>query len=139
MKLWWLAGVGLASLALAMLYQDYNADVAMAQRHLSALERAGDDCQAIARKAAMDLPEALPFQKLEKAARTARVFEVCMHDQGYAENPAWVTFAQPIAQQFATAQNVSLDEAYETLRREHMQTFNFPETQPSYWVPNRRS
>lgn len=139
MKRWLLLGFVVLGVSLGMLYQYYNAEDISAPRQLSAIEKNADDCNAIARKAATHLPEALPFQKLEKAARTTRVFETCMHDRGFDENPAWVEYAQPIAQQFAAAQSVSIDEAYETVRREHMQSFDHAKTQPSYWVRSRDS
>jgi hypothetical protein len=100
----------------------------------TALEVTGDECDLIAEKAAMNLPEALPFQKLEKAARQSRVLQICMNDRGYIENPAWVKFAQPIAQQQAKAQQISENEAYETLRRDKVKTFTSIKNEPSYWV-----
>lgn len=103
-------------------------------RALTALETVGDECDLIAEKAAMALPEALPFQKLEKVARRARVMQNCMSDRGYAENPAWVKFAEPLAQQQAKQQQISQNEAYESLRRSHMLIFYTPNDTPLYWV-----
>jgi len=48
----------------AYLYMDVTEPEA--PRSLTALERVGDECELIAEKAAMALPEVLPFQKLEK-------------------------------------------------------------------------
>jgi hypothetical protein len=100
----------------------------------TALEVTGDECDLIAEKAAMNLPEALPFQKLEKAARQSRVLQICMNDRGYIENPAWVKFAQPIAQQQAKAQQISENEAYETLRRVKVKAFVSAKNEPPYWM-----
>lgn len=138
MKRWLLLGFAVLVLSVAVLLQYYSSDGMAQSRQLSALERVGDDCHGIAHKSAMHLPEELPFQKLEKSARTVRVFESCMHDRGFDENPDWVAFAQPIAQQFSVAQNVSFDEAFELIRREHMQTLKQPTTQPSYWVRSKQ-
>lgn len=107
----------------------------VAPRALTALERVGDECELIAEKAAMSLPEALPFQKLEKAARQSKVLQMCMNDRGYVENPAWVKYAEPIAAKTAKAENISVDEAYETLRRIKLKTFYEPNPKtPLYWI-----
>ncbi len=101
---------------------------------LTALEKTGDECSFISEKAAMQLPEALPFQKLEKAARKARVLNTCMQDRGYTENPQWVKNAKPVAQKNAESQQISYDEAYETLRRKAMYTFKVMSSENSYWI-----
>lgn len=79
-----------------------------------------NQCDLIASKAAAELPEVLPLQKLEKAARQSRVLDRCMQDRGYQENPAWVAEATKQAQRMAHEQGVSEAEAYETLRRQAM-------------------
>lgn len=120
------------------MYMDANED-AKAPRTLTALERVGDECELIAEKAAMALPEALPFQKLEKAARKSRVLQTCMNDRGYIENPAWVKYAQPIAAKTAKAENISVSEAYETLRRNKLKTFYEPDPKtPLYWIAAKK-
>lgn len=86
----------------------------------SDVAQAINQCDLIASKAAAELPEVLPFQKLEKAARQSRVLDRCMQDRGYAQNPAWVTEANRQAQRIAHEQGVSEAEAYETLRRQAM-------------------
>lgn len=86
----------------------------------SVLAQTINQCDLIATKAAAELPEALPFQKLEKMARQSRVLERCMQDRGYQQNPAWVTQINARANEIAHAQSISQDEAYETLRRQAM-------------------
>lgn len=86
----------------------------------SALAQTINQCDLIATKAASELPEALPFQKLEKMARQSRVLDRCMQDRGYQQNPAWVTKANAHASEIAHAKSISQDEAYETLRRQAM-------------------
>lgn len=105
-----------------------------AVKTLTALEKTGDECSFISEKAAMQLPEALPFQKLEKAARKARVLNTCMQDRGYKENPLWVKNANPIALKNAESQQISYDEAYETLRRKAMYSFKLIPAENSYWI-----
>lgn len=86
----------------------------------SVLAQTINQCDLIATKAAAELPEGLPFQKLEKMARQSRVLERCMQDRGYQQNPAWVTQVNARANEIAHAQSISRDEAYETLRRQAM-------------------
>ncbi len=90
------------------------------ERAPSALGQAINQCDLIASKAAASLPELYPFQRLEKAARQAHVLEMCMQDRGYRENPAWVKRAKLAATIEAKKQQISEDEAYETLRRRAM-------------------
>jgi hypothetical protein len=101
----------------------------------SALAQTINQCDLIAGKAVVGLPEALPFQKLEKMARQSRVLDRCMQDRGYQQNPAWVTKANARANEIAHAQNISQDEAYETLRRQAMLKDDVAGT--SYWRPKK--
>lgn len=128
---------GLVVLVLLGVYFNWLNDdpKATAPHTQTALERTGDECDLIAEKAAMALPEALPFQKLEKQARTARVLQTCMNDRGYVENPAWVKYAEPIVAKQAKAAQISNNEAYETLRRTEMKVFAASTSAPSYWIP----
>jgi hypothetical protein len=119
-------------LVLAYVYQQQS-EVELPKGYTD-LERVGDECDLIAAKAAMNLPEALPFQKLEKAARQSKVLQTCMNDRGYIENPAWVKFAEPITQQQAKDKKISVNEAYETLRREKLKTFASIKGEPPYWI-----
>ena len=86
----------------------------------SALAQTINQCDLIATKAAAELPEALPFQRLEKMARQSRVLDRCMQDRGYQQNPAWVAKANVQAGEIAHVQSISQNEAYETLRRQAM-------------------
>jgi hypothetical protein len=120
-------------LIVAAYFYQQQSDVPLTRGYTD-LERTGDECDLIAAKAAMKLPEALPFQKLEKAARQTRVLETCMHDRGYIENPDWDKFAAPIAQLNAKNRQISENEAFETLRREKVKTFAITKGEPSYWM-----
>lgn len=97
----------------------------------SEMGQAINQCDLIATKAAAELPDALPFQKLEKAARQSRVLDRCMQDRGYQENPAWVTEINRRLPDIAREQGISESEAFETLRREAM--LQSEEKLPTYW------
>lgn len=97
----------------------------------TAMGRAINQCDLIATKAAAELPEALPFQKLEKAARQSRVLDRCMQDRGYQENPVWVSETSKRVPDIAREQNISESEAFETLRREAM--LQSEGKLPAYW------
>lgn len=97
----------------------------------TAMGRAINQCDLIATKAAAELPEALPFQKLEKAARQSRVLDRCMQDRGYEENPVWVSETNKRVPDIAREQNISESEAFETLRREAM--LQSEGKLPAYW------
>lgn len=127
--------VGLCMLALVMVlaglyWQNMAGDAGTLAP--SALSQAINQCDLIASKAAAHLPEALPFQKLEKAARQARVLDQCMQDQGFQENPDWVRAATARAQQAAKQQQISEGEAYEKLRRDDMLQAHAAD-HPVYW------
>ena len=100
----------------------------------SPLSMALNICEGIADKSVANMQAVVDFQKLEIAGRRIRVLQNCMNDQGFVENAAWVAFAQPIAQQNADANHVSVDEAYEQLRRTQMAVFNSQNDEPLYWI-----
>lgn len=114
----WIVVVGLLASAGYWYWQSLQKPVADPVQN--ALAQVINQCDLIASKAAAELPEQLPFQKLEKVARQSRVLEHCMQDRGYQENTAWVTAATKQAAQIASTQGVSENEAYETLRRKAM-------------------
>lgn len=117
-----------------MIYADKMAPDDQKPYQLSELAKIGNECELISEKAALKLPEGLEFQRLEKAGRQARVLENCMRDRGYVENPAWALFAKLQAEQDAKANNVSVDEAYETLRRKYMLIYQAEKAEPLYWA-----
>ena len=119
-----------------MYYADSMAPDDQKPYQLSGLAKVGSECELVSEKAAMQLPEALAFQRLEKAGRQARVLETCMNDRGYIENPAWALFAKLQAEQEAskTKIKVSKDEAYETLRRKYMLIYQAEKSEPLYWM-----
>jgi hypothetical protein len=123
-----------------MYYADSMAPEDQKPYQLSGLAKAGNECEMVSEKAAMKLPEALEFQRLEKAGRQAHVLETCMNDHGYQENPAWALFATLQAEQEAskTKLKVSKEEAYENLRRQYMLVYQAEKSEPLYWVETKR-
>lgn len=104
----------------------------------SLLEKDGMECVSIAEKSVANMVAVVEFQKLEIIGRKARVMRNCMQDHGYQQNPAWTTFATPIAEKTAQETNVSFDEAFETLRRQHMVIFKASNNQPLFWQSNTK-
>jgi hypothetical protein len=100
------------------------------------LAKLGDECAGIADNAVANLPAVVEFQKLEIQGRKFNVMRRCMADKGFVENPAWLAYANPIAQANAIKQSISVDEAIENLKREHMMVFIDVPHQPIYWVPH---
>jgi hypothetical protein len=56
-----------------------------------------------------------------------------MQDRNFFQNPAWLSYAQPIAAKNAAAQNISPDEALENLKRTDMLVFESLPSKPLYW------
>lgn len=121
-----------------MMYADMMAPDDQKPYQLSELAKVGNECEIISEKAALKLPEGLEFQRLEKAGRQARVLENCMQDRGYVENPAWALFAKLQAEQATKASKVSVDEAYESLRRQYMLIYQAEKAEPLYWVAAKK-
>ncbi len=94
-----------------------------------------DECVGIADKSVAHMSVVVAFQALEIAGRKVRVLQNCMNDRAYIENPAWVKYAEPIAQKNATLSQVSFNEAYENFRREAMLVTTTLTDRPVYWVP----
>lgn len=99
----------------------------------SALSKAGGECVAISEQATAHMQPKLEFQKMELAGRKANVVVRCMQDRNFFQNPAWLSYAQPIAAKNAAAQNISPDEALENLKRADMLVFESLPNKPLYW------
>ena len=95
------------------------------------------ECDLITEKAATNLVAVVEFQKLEIAGRKSAVFKTCMKDRGYIENPAWTKYAIPIAEKTAKSTNISVDEAFENLRRANMMAIIAKQDEPLFWVQSR--
>lgn len=96
----------------------------------SNLSFAVNDCETIADKSVMNLPEFLEFQRLEKTGRKARVMQLCMKDRGYQVNPAWIKSHRQKAYTLAEEQNISRDAAMEEMLRSEMYSIPTTNTLP---------
>ena len=59
-----------------------------------------------------------------------------MIDNGYKQNPAWLTYAQPVATVNAAKNKISVSEALTNLSRADMQIFAPAANRPDYWLKN---
>jgi hypothetical protein len=57
-----------------------------------------------------------------------------MNDNGYFENPVWLSFSTPIAKITSSKTGVSFNEALENMRRTSMLVFKAEKKQPLFWV-----
>ncbi len=98
------------------------------------LIKIGDKCAGIAENAIANQTPIVEFQKLELLSKRTTVLTNCMHDNGYNPNPAWLKYAQPIAQASATEDKISYDEALANFSRSEMQLFTPNKSHPIYWA-----
>ena len=99
-----------------------------------ALAKMGDRCIDFGERAvASDVP-IVEFQMLVRLAKKTNVIDRCMTDNGYKQNPAWLTYAQPIATKNAANNKISASEALTSLSRIDMQVFTPVADRPDYWV-----
>lgn len=98
------------------------------------LSKAVGECVAISEQATAHMVPKLEFQKMELAGRKANVVVRCMQDRNFKQNPAWLSYAQPMAAKSAAAQNISQDEALENLKRADMLVFEAQKNKPLYWL-----
>lgn len=102
-------------------------------QEMTVLSKAGAECVAISEQATAHFTPKLEFQRLELVGRKANVVVRCMADRGFSQNPAWLNYAEPIAARDAVAQQISLDEAIENLKRKDMLDFTSQGKKPVYW------
>lgn len=98
------------------------------------LVKIGDRCAEIADKSVANKVAIVEFQKLEIASRRNQVIVNCMQDNGYKQNPQWLSYATPIAKANAEKEKISYDEAITSLSRTEMQRFTPDAKQPNYWI-----
>lgn len=103
----------------------------------SALVKAGEECVAISEQATAHMVPKVEFQKLELAGRKANVVVRCMQDRKFIQNPAWLNYAQPLANKRAVEQHISPDEALENMKRADMLIFTAAAGRPSYWLETK--
>lgn len=138
---WILSGVLVLGLFIAWLINmDYlfsNQPPSSGEGKMTLLQTTINKCTNVAEQAAAHLPEALPFQRLEKIGRQARVMRLCMGDNGFEQSDAWTSYAQPVANANAHAEGISVNEAFENLRRQHMTLLSPLAGAPSYWISKK--
>lgn len=108
-----------------------NLEPTPAQKQLGQLV---NRCSGIADKSVADKTVRVEFEQLAIEGIKANVMQNCMADNGFTQNPAWLSYAQPIAKANAQKNNTSLDEALTNLSRADMQIFEPRANQPDYWL-----
>lgn len=115
-----------------------NMDFLLSQPTLAPKSQLNADlnaCIAISEKSVSHMQAKVAFQQLEIVGRKARVMRMCMKDHGYTQNPDWTIFGQSSAKTISKDDNVSFNEAFETLRRDYMVQLNTPNNTPPFWIP----
>jgi len=129
----------LAALGFWVAYQNDFSFSSNAPEKYTDLMQMGDRCVGISENAASKLVAVVEYQKLEIAGRKSRVLLNCMNDNGYFENPAWTSYATPIAKDTANKTGVSFNEAIENMRRASMLVFKTKKDEPIFWVQAKAS
>jgi hypothetical protein len=99
----------------------------------SQLELTGSKCADIAERSVANIIPIIEFQRLERASRKSNVLDRCMRDHGFTEQPAWLSYATPIASANAKQNNTSTTAALEDMRRLAMSRFTLQQNEPMYW------
>lgn len=115
-----------------------NLNQSSSKQEITQLEHMGDECVGISEKAVIGMTPVVEFQKLELLSRKANVLKNCMADRGFRENPAWRKYVEPLAKINASKQNISFDEAIETMRKADMLLFKKQPQRPLYWLASKR-
>ncbi len=100
------------------------------------LVKMGDRCLDFGERAVANDVPIVEFQMLVRLAKKTNVIEQCMTDNGYKQNPAWLTYAQPVATVNAAKNKISISEALTNLSRADMQIFAPAANRPDYWLKN---
>ena len=136
-KLFVIIGLGLAVAANTYFYiskDDAAAKPASQTQAQAALIKIGEKCLDFGERAVAKDTPIIEFQQLEREAKRTKVMQRCMTDNGYQQNPAWLSYAPPIAKADANKANSSIDEAIVNLSRKHMQVLSPVAGRPDYWV-----
>ena len=136
-KLLIIIGLSLAFVANTYFYMskdDASAKPANQTQAQAALIKIGEKCLDFGERAVAKDTPIIEFQQLEREAKRTNVIQRCMTDNGYQQNPSWLSYAQPIAKADADKANSSIDEAIVNLSRKHMQVLSPVAGRPDYWV-----
>ena len=97
------------------------------------LEDKGNFCLGIAEKSVANRQAIVEFQKYEILGDKAMVMRKCMGDNGFEENPAWLTDNKKIIQEKIKDLQISEDEAIESLKRDAIYIFTNSDKKPFFW------
>ena len=139
-KLLVIIGLGLAITANTYFYiskDDASAKSASPTQAQAILLKIGEKCLDFGERAVAKDTPIIEFQQLEREAKRTNVIQRCMTDNGYQQNPAWLSYAQPIAKTDANETSISIDEAIVSLSRKHMQVFMPVARRPGYWIKKK--
>ena len=100
----------------------------------TALINIGEKCLDFGERAVANDTPIIEFQMIVRLTKKTTVINNCMTDNGYKQNPAWVKYAESIANAAAVKANMSLSEALTNLGRSDMQVFETIKNRPDYWV-----
>ncbi len=93
----------------------------------------GEKCLDFGERAVANDTPIIEFQMIVRLTKKTTVINNCMTDNGYKQNPAWLKYAEPLANAAATKSNISTSEALTNLSRSDMQVIE-PKNRPDYWV-----
>ncbi len=136
-KLLVIIGLGLAVAANAYFYiskDDASIKPASRTQAQTALINIGEKCLDFGERAVANDTPIIEFQMIVRLTKKTTVISNCMTDNGYKQNPAWVKYAQSIANATAVKANMSASEALTNLSRSDMQVFEPIKNRPDYWA-----
>ena len=130
--------IGLAFALLANIYfytsqDDKLAKPASLTPAQTSMIKIGEKCLDFGERAVANDTPIIEFQMIVRLTKKTTVINNCMTDSGYKQNPAWLKYAEPLANAAATKANISASEALTNLSRSDMQVFE-PKNRPDYWV-----
>ena len=99
------------------------------------LEEKGNFCLGISEKAVADRQAIVEFQKYEILGDKAMVMRKCMNENGFEENPLWVSENLKVLQNKGKGKetDISEDAVMENLKKEAIYIFVNSNNQPLYW------
>jgi len=97
------------------------------------LEEKGNFCLGVAEKAVADRQAIVEFQKYEILGDKAMVMRKCMDENGFEENPNWLSENIKIVQAKSKDADISEDGVLENLKREAIYIFVNSSNQTLYW------
>ena len=130
--------IGLALALLANIYFYTSQDDKLAKQASltpaqTSMIKIGEKCLDFGERAVANDTPIIEFQMIVRLTKKTTVINNCMTDNGYKQNPAWLKYAEPLANAAATKSNISTSEALTNLSRSDMQVFE-PKNRPDYWV-----